>query len=96
MKPNKKCKHSIEWDDKSLHRPNPKTNDLFILMGKCKYCGWDFKKQYMHDLEVMHDYDLNLGMPYDLSNYDQIMKNIHTHPYGPIIPFYEIDKETLK
>tara|TARA_R110002051_G_scaffold114128_1_gene186684 strand:+ start:515 stop:805 length:291 start_codon:yes stop_codon:yes gene_type:complete len=96
MQKNQKCNHSIEWDDDSLHRPNPDTHDILMIMGKCKYCDWDFKKQYIVSFEVILDYDLNVGMPYDLSIYDQVMKNIHVYPYTPIIHFYDLKKGTLK
>ena len=91
-----KCVHSIQWDDDSLHRPNPNTDDLLVVIGQCEHCGWDFKKQYMHDVEIKHDPILNLGMPYDLSVYDQTMTNIRVVPYGRLVPFYDLKKGTLK
>lgn len=81
---NNKCKHLIEWDDLSLHRPNPDKHDILVIMGKCKLCKWDFRKQFEPGLETKIDYDLNLFMPYDLSSYEQIITNIHIIPYGPL------------
>ena len=69
---NLKCKHEILWDDSTLWRH---TGDILILTGTCKLCDWGFRKQYIPSSEMQHDYELNLLMPYDLSNYKQDYKH---------------------